>query len=317
MIPGAQGPPTGAGRRLGPLELVRRIALGAAAELFEARARDAIEGTEIAAGQVVAVKRLLPHALEDPDRVADFVREARLGRALSHPHVIRTLAALGLDLGRVIVWPPKPGLLAETPPGEPLLVMEYLAGARRAVAGAEAAPPEIVAAVGLGAAQALAAVHALGAVHADVSASNLLITPDGRLTLVDFGSARFVGEARPQRAVARGGKPRYASPEQRAGLDLGPQSDIYSLGVLLSRLAAGSTRVPSRGRDQGSGPANSELPPGFPPDLAAPLTACRQPNAADRPADATALANTLSAWLAAHTEASPRTLLTRWLARCA
>lgn len=306
MSPGARGPEPGTGRRLGPLKLVRRVALGATAEVFEAHAVDGIEGTEIAPGRAVAVKRLLPHTLENPERVEGFYHEIRLGLALRHPNVVRVLGGLSLDLGRALVWPLKPALAAAPPPGEPLLVMEYLAGARRAVAGAVAAPPEIVAAVGSGAAAALAAVHALGAVHADVSASNLLLTPDGRVTLVDFGSARFVDGRPPQALVTRGGKTRYASPEQRAGLALSPRSDLYSLGVLLSRLARGSAGA--------SRPQKSELPSGFPAELGALLDACRRAEAAERPEGAAEVARALDRWLAARTDASPQTLLAGWLA---
>lgn len=317
MSSGARGPEEGTGRRLGPLEFVRRVALSATAEVFEARVVDRLDrvdggiggardGAELARGQVVAVKRLLPHTLEHPARVAGFVREIRFGLALRHPHVVWTLGGLSHDLGRVILWSPEVGSNTAPPPGEPLLVMEYLANARSAAGGDQAAPPEVVAAVGSGAAAALAAVHAMGAVHADVSASNLLLTPDGRVTLVDFGSAREVAVPPPEVADARWGKTRYASPEQRAGRALGPQSDLYSLGVLLRRLAS----APGRGSE----PANRELPSGFPEDLAALLDPCLCEDAAARPEDATPLAQALTQWLAARTDATPRAVIAAWLA---
>ncbi|MEZ4268049.1 MAG: protein kinase [Myxococcota bacterium] len=303
MSDGVPGPTPGLGRRLGPFTLLRRVALGASAELFEARLDQSLPDASLEAGQVVALKRLLPHALEDLARVDAFIAEAQLALALEHPHIVRTLALISLDLGLAIVWPPSRAAAGSArlepreavrdarPPGEPLLVMELLAWARPALWPGEAAPPEICAAVGLAAAEALAAVHALGAVHGDVSASNLLITPDGRVVLVDFGSARLADREVTQPASLRAGKARYASPEQQAGLPPTPQSDLYSLGVLLERLASGGAQPGDAPRGQ-SAPESSA-------DLRALIRACVEPNPADRPSSARALADSLAAWLAA------------------
>lgn len=91
------------------------------------------------------------------------------------------------------------------------------------------------------AAEALALLHRQGLVHRDVKPANFLLRPDGSLVLADFGLVREAGATDPawqQGTVV--GTPRYVAPEQFEGAPATPAADVYSLGVLLHEMLAGS-----------------------------------------------------------------------------
>jgi tetratricopeptide (TPR) repeat protein len=88
--------------------------------------------------------------------------------------------------------------------------------------------------------RALAAVHAAGLVHRDVKAQNVIREEGGRLVLMDFGTGLLLEDDEAVKASPVAGTPLYLSPEVLAGADASPQSDIYSLGVLLFHLVTGS-----------------------------------------------------------------------------
>src|SRR6185503_17243172 len=103
-------------------------------------------------------------------------------------------------------------------------------------------PPNEVAQIGVTLAGALAIAHAQGVVHRDVKPHNVMLSADGRITLLDFGVARGAGIDM-NTITATGvmvGTPEYMSPEQFQGLRVDPRSDIYSLGVVLYELLAGA-----------------------------------------------------------------------------
>ena len=95
--------------------------------------------------------------------------------------------------------------------------------------------------------RALAAVHAAGLVHRDVKAQNVIREEGGRLVLMDFGTGLLLDDDEAVRASPVAGTPLYLSPEVLAGSDASPQSDIYSLGVLLFHLVTGSYPDVARG----------------------------------------------------------------------
>jgi eukaryotic-like serine/threonine-protein kinase len=116
--------------------------------------------------------------------------------------------------------------------------MEYLRGRTlaQAVARDGALPARKVAEIGAALCDALAAVHKAGLVHRDVKAQNVMLAEDGRVVLMDFGAGgdlRHVG-------LDIAGTPLYLAPEVSRGAPASPQSDIYSLGVLLRYAATGA-----------------------------------------------------------------------------
>ena len=116
--------------------------------------------------------------------------------------------------------------------------MEFLRGRTlaQAVTTDGALPARKVAEIGAALCDALGAVHKAGLVHRDVKAQNVMLSDDGRVVLMDFGAGgdlRHVG-------LDMAGTPLYLAPEVARGAPASPQSDVYSLGVLLRYAATGA-----------------------------------------------------------------------------
>jgi serine/threonine-protein kinase len=172
----------------------------------------------------VAVKLLLSELSDDEGFVARFRREARAAASLNHPNIVSVF-----DSGE------HEGLY--------FIVMEYVDGPTlHHLIETEAPLPETRAAeIGMEVAAALAAAHQQGIVHRDVKPGNVLLGPGGMVKVVDFGIARAMESntdlTRPGTIV---GSVSYLSPEQALGGEIGPPSDIYSLGVLLYAMVTGA-----------------------------------------------------------------------------
>ncbi|HEY4013813.1 MAG TPA: serine/threonine-protein kinase [Polyangiaceae bacterium] len=212
--------------RLGPYELLRRIATGGMAEVYLAR-RAGPHGFQ----KTVALKRILPQFARDPDFVAMFVDEARVCARLGHPNIVQVF-----DFGEE--------------DGELYMAMEYVdgtTGARlvRAVAArGEEIPLDVCLHVAMSILRALGAAHGardeegrpLALVHRDVSPGNVLIDRSGAVKLTDFGIARAAEIERRTDAGQLKGKLGYMSPEQVVGRDLDARSDIFTLGIVLAEM---------------------------------------------------------------------------------
>jgi serine/threonine-protein kinase len=212
--------------RLGPYELVRRLATGGMAEVYLAR-RAGPHGFQ----KTVAVKRILPQFARDPDFVAMFVDEARVCARLGHPNIVQTF-----DFGEQ--------------DGELYMAMEYVdgtTGARliRAAAGqAEEVPLDACIHIVLSILHALEYAHSardddgkpLSLVHRDVSPGNVLIDRTGAVKLTDFGIARAAEIERRTDAGQLKGKLGYMSPEQVVGRELDARSDIFTLGIVFAEM---------------------------------------------------------------------------------
>jgi len=212
--------------RLGPYELLRRIATGGMAEVYLAR-RGGPHGFQ----KIVAVKRILPQFARDPDFVAMFVDEARVCARLGHPNIVQVF-----DFGEQ--------------DGELYMAMEYVdgtTGARliRACAGrGEELPLDVSLHIALSVLHALDYAHSardedgkpLSLVHRDVSPGNVLIDRSGAVKLTDFGIARAAEIERRTDAGQLKGKLGYMSPEQVVGRDLDARSDIFTLGIVLAEM---------------------------------------------------------------------------------
>jgi serine/threonine protein kinase len=222
-------PILGPGDKLGKHEIVRQIAVGAMAELYLTRTVGS-EGFE----KLACVKRILPQYIGNPSFVGMFLNEARLAATLHHPNIAQVY-----DISQ--------------DNGEHFFSMEYVHGedlGRLEAAGRDNGVPisldcalTIVAGLcaGLHHAHDKASLDGkpLGVVHRDVSPSNVLISYDGAVKLVDFGIARAGGEPSASQ-IGLKGKASFLSPEQIRGR--GPvdrRSDVFSVGTILYELTTG------------------------------------------------------------------------------
>lgn len=215
--------------RVGPWVVLRRIAVGGMAEIFEARAADAPEGAP-----TVVLKVLLPQHARDPEFVRMLADEARVHAALEHPNLVRLL---GHGLAGDHPW-----LALERVDGPS--VDELVASLARA---SGTMPHGVALFVGAELLRALEYVHAakdasglaLGIVHRDVTPQNVLVDRAGCVRLGDFGIARSAArDARTRTGVIKG-KLRYLAPEQVTLSTVDARADLYSAAVLLWELLAG------------------------------------------------------------------------------
>jgi serine/threonine-protein kinase len=166
-------------------------------------------------GRVVAVKVLLSGLSGDTEFAERFYAEARAMAALSDPNIVEVY-----DYGQAFGMA---YLVMQLVPGEPLHAVLRRRGPL---------PAHEVMNLVTQAGRALHHAHINGFVHRDVKPGNLLIRPDGRLVLTDFGIARSIAASRLTQSGFIVGTPSYLAPEQFAGAPSGPAADIYALGVV-------------------------------------------------------------------------------------
>src|SRR5215210_1115826 len=170
----------------------------------------------------VALKVLHDSAAADPETIERFRREARAVAQLSHPNVV-TVIDRGEDGGRQYI-------VFEYVDGESLKALVERKGAlpvRRALD------------LGIQMARALAYAHERGIVHRDVKPQNVLLNGSGKAKVTDFGIARSVTAAGVTQTGTVMGTSAYIAPEQASGERVGPETDVYSLGVVLYELLVG------------------------------------------------------------------------------
>jgi serine/threonine protein kinase/WD40 repeat protein len=150
-----------------------------------------------------------------------FLNEARAASALDHPNVCTVYEIEETGAGQLYLTMPcyDGETLRSRLERGPLALLEAVQIARQAARG-------------------LAKAHQLGIVHCDVKPANLMLTGDGIVKILDFGIARLSGQA-PRVRVGPSGTPRYRSPEQRRGGEVGAPSDVWSLGVVLYEMVSG------------------------------------------------------------------------------
>jgi serine/threonine-protein kinase len=220
-------------RRFGAYTLQARLGRGGMAEVFRAQ-------REGAAGfaRTVVVKRILGTHNEDPSFVDMFINEAKIASQLTHPNIVQVH-----ELGQV--------------DGEFFIVMEYVKGKDllrilRELAHAKpqnsAIPPEVAAYIARETCRGLSHAHdhkdeegnPKPIIHRDVSPQNIMISYDGQVKLVDFGIAKAMNTMREEtRTGALKGKFAYMAPEQVGGQSPGPQSDVFSTGVVFHEMLTG------------------------------------------------------------------------------
>ncbi len=174
----------------------------------------------------VALKILRDQYAEDEEFVERFRREARSAASLSHPNIVFIY-----DQGR-------------SEDGAYYMAMEYVPGGTLKERIRQGGPLTLEAAVGvaLQIADALSEAHEKGVIHRDIKPQNVLVTEKGDVKVTDFGIARAAASSSSV-ATAPGavlGTVDYMSPEQARGESVGPQSDLYSLGVVLYEMLTGT-----------------------------------------------------------------------------
>ena len=181
----------------------------------------------------VALKILPASTAADPEALARIRREAQAIAALNHPNVVTIYAVEEAD-------------------GTPFITMELVDGetlSSRIRPGG--LPLREILEVAVPLADAVAAAHAQGVVHRDLKPGNVMVTPGGRVKVLDFGLAKLrprtaagdmnsTTRATLSRADQVVGTPAYMSPEQAEGRAVDARTDIFSLGVLLYEMAAGT-----------------------------------------------------------------------------
>ncbi|GAB3941868.1 hypothetical protein GCM10027614_27940 [Micromonospora vulcania] len=239
-------------------------------------------GTDVLLEREVAVKVLLPSLVADQEFTARFRAEARMLAALRHPGVVAVH-----DVGQAV--------LADGSRVD-YLVMEYVEGEPLSarVRGAGRLDPATTMSVLAQAADALHTAHLAGIVHRDVKPGNLLVKPDGRVVLVDFGIARSRTMAGLTAANMVLGTASYMSPEQATGQPVSAATDVYALGAVAYFCLAGQPPFDGDNplavalRHAQDEPA--PLPSGTPPAVAAVVERALAKRPTDRYASAAELA---------------------------
>ena len=258
----------------GRYELDSRIAIGGMGEVWEA--------TDHVIGRTVAIKILKDEYMGDPGFLERFRAEARHAALVNHEG-IASVFDYGEENGSAF-------LVMELVPGEALSTILERDGSL-----STDKTLDIVAQTSA----ALQAAHSAGLVHRDIKPGNLLITPDGRVKITDFGIARIADQV-PLTATGQVmGTVQYLSPEQASGHPASPATDIYSLGIVAYECLAG--RRPFTGESQVAIAMAqiNEQPPPLPPTIAAPVQnlvmAMTAMKPEDRPASAAAVARAATA----------------------
>jgi len=242
----------GPGSQLGHFRLLEVIGTGGMGVVFKAQ--------DLKLGRTVALKVLAANLFENDRARGRFLREAQLASSITHPNVatIHEINEEGTT----------PFIAMELVPGENLkdLLREGPLPIGRLLA------------IAMQVCQALEAAHRIGVVHRDVKASNIMVTPEGQVKVLDFGLAKALAATPPEidldedvtpfqspsqlatfgalnrasslDSTARGvalGTPSYMSPEQAAGQRLDARSDVFSLGIVMYEAATGE--LPFRGQN--------------------------------------------------------------------
>jgi serine/threonine-protein kinase len=231
----------------------------------------------------VAVKLLRPEVIRDADLADRFRREALAATVLRHPNIVACL-----DTG--------------TDDGQPYLVMDLIDGedlAARLKRGGRLAADQ-AARIGLDVARALGAAHLRGIVHRDVKPGNILLAPDGRAMITDFGIARLAADAEAARQGTTLGSVHYFSPEQARGASTTPGSDVYGLGLVLYEALTGTrpfggetTDAIALARIDAEPPSPKAIRPEVPSEFDAIVRRALAPHPDDRYPNGTAMAAAL------------------------
>ncbi|MGY6631248.1 MAG: tetratricopeptide repeat protein [Wenzhouxiangella sp.] len=209
------------GDRLGPWEVIEEVGQGGMGRVYRGQRADGAFEMDVAIKQIGQRRRGLAELLQ---------RECRLLAKLDHPSVTRLIDA-GLD--------DRAG---------PFLVMEWVEGSDLAD-WLEQEEPDLKTRLRLfeRIAEAVAHAHQRLIVHGDIKPNNIRIRADGSVKLMDFGVARLLDSGQSDQTGLRALTPAFAAPEQRAGEDITPSCDIWSMGSLLYWILTSNNIPPTPG----------------------------------------------------------------------
>ena len=191
----------------GRFQLTTRIAIGGMGEVWKAK--------DLVLGRIVAIKVLKEEYTGDPGFLQRFRAEARHTALLNHVGIANVFD-YGEEEGSAY-------LVMELVPGQPLSsIIEH----------EQVLSPDRTLSMMAQTARALSVAHAQGLVHRDIKPGNLLITPEGRVKVTDFGIARLADQVPLTQTGQVMGTAQYLAPEQATGQTATGSSDIYSLGVI-------------------------------------------------------------------------------------
>jgi serine/threonine-protein kinase len=196
-----------------------RIGEGTFAEIYRA--------TDTQTGAVVAIKTLRPEQSDNRQAIALFHQEGEIGSSLVHPNIVRVLS------------------YGETS-GTSFIVMELVSGIslrrrmRRAIPLSISESVRLIRAVLRG----LDVIHMAGYIHRDIKPQNILLEADGTPKITDFGITLRTGGIRAPGDGTTLGTAAYIAPEQAAGWEIGPQADLYAVGVVLYEMLTGQVPFP-------------------------------------------------------------------------
>ena len=252
-------------------EVLSTLGHGGMGTVYEVRDRELDE--------VIALKVLRPE-LGGAGAVERFKQEIKIARRLSHPNIAR--------LYDLFIWRGQLAIAQELIPGEDLDEIVDQAGAL---------PLDRIVRYLRYVTSALQAAHDMGVVHRDLKSSNIRIDRDDRPRLMDFGLAALAGEVPDEERAAVLGTPTHISPEQLRSPDsVDHRSDLYSLGVVLFRMATGT--LPFAATDTSTlvhahlnrtPPAPRQVRPDLPPFVEDAILRCLEKDPAKRYRSAAAL----------------------------
>lgn len=202
--------------------LIRQLAAGSYAETWL--------GTDGALERYVAVKLLHTTDTDPEESTQEFLGEARIAAAVSHPNIVAIY-----DAGEEN--------------GIPFLIMEWVDGdsLKQEIVSSRRITPERALDVTAELLDGLSAIHAQGIIHRDIKPQNIMVNEFGTIKLTDFGIAQVLTEHDGPADGTTAGSAAYMAPEQAQGLPGTPASDIYAAGVILYEMLTG--RLPFRSDD--------------------------------------------------------------------
>ena len=258
----------------GRYELSSRIAVGGMGEVW--KASDSI------IGRTVAIKILKDEYMGDPGFLERFRAEARHAALVNHEGIANVFD-YGEEQGSAYI-------VMELVPGEPLSAIIDREGRL---------PANRVLGIVAQTATSLQAAHDAGLVHRDIKPGNLLITPEGRVKITDFGIARIADQV-PLTATGQVmGTVQYLAPEQASGHSATPSTDIYSLGIVAYECLAGKRPFTGESQVAIAMAQINDTPPELPADVSEPVRnlvmSCLSKDAAGRPESAAKLAQAAAA----------------------